>query len=59
MKEEIMQFMEDALKDIDPNLSIERIHKIIFSIVSVNFPVCAKKYLAGQDWQLNRQQEEE
>jgi hypothetical protein len=57
MKDEIIQFMEDALRDVDPNLSIERMHKIIFSIVSINFPVCAKKYLKGETWQLNREEE--
>jgi len=56
MREAIIEYMEDTLKNLDPELSSERIHEIIFSIVSINFPVCAKKYLKGETWQLEAEE---
>lgn len=57
MREIIINYMEDSIREIDPTIRFEQMHKIMLEIVKTNFPICAKKYLAGEPWQIDREQE--
>ncbi len=52
---ELHSFMMESIQELEPGIDRNIAKTIIETIVKANFPICAKKYLSGENWKLEEQ----